>query len=192
MLAAVSIAIVGWVMAAPDLPTAALDSKALVVLTPSRKAWARNIHREASGMFGDTTGTLMVVAHAAYESGFGAAKAALSNNLFNLTAGSTWHGAVIEGGDLEYKPDGSMIRIIQRFRVYKTIRDGLLDYWTFIGKARYGKARERLLAGDSTGFITALADGAFFTLPRERYLENFKAHLHSLVMIDFAAAGESV
>ncbi len=118
----------------------------------------------------------LVLVHAAYESGFGAARAAKEgNNLFNLTAGAYWTGPVISAGDLEYAADGTVKNISQRFRAYPSVEAGLRDYWTFLGFPRYADARARLASGDSIGFLSKLRQGGFFTLPLDRYVTGFQS-----------------
>ena len=118
----------------------------------------------------------LLVAHGAFESGFGVARAAKAgNNVFNLTAGSAWTGDrwTDVGGDTEYDSQGNVRRIDQVWRKYATIDQAVADYWSFLGpsqnRGRYVAARGRLSAGDLPGFCRELYAAGYFTLPVATY-----------------------
>ena len=124
-----------------------------------------------------TQSRLIVLAHAAYESGFGKAKAAVrGSNVFNITAGSAWRGEAWDdvGGDLEYDATGKAKRITQRWRIYPNLDGAIADYWQFLGpsanRGRYVKARQALEAGDVATFVNELHAAGYFTLAPSKYL----------------------
>lgn len=128
----------------------------------------------------------LIIAHAAYESGWGSSRAATGHNYWNLTAGSRWRGPVIPGPDLEYSSGGEVKRIMQRFRAYESPTEATRDYLEFLEMRRYQPAREALVAGDAEGFARLLGPdraaesppiGGYYTLPTERYMASYLAVL---------------
>lgn len=140
-----------------------------------------------------TQSKALIIAHAAYESGWGqkAAAAKGTNNIFNITAGSSWRGDtyVHIGGDLsfnqaecarlkrimELQPNGKMAcRIDQVWRKYPTVNAAVRDYWDFLGprqnQGRYVPARQALEAGDIPTFGQRLFAAGYFTLPAADYI----------------------
>jgi flagellum-specific peptidoglycan hydrolase FlgJ len=118
----------------------------------------------------------LLVAHGAFESGFGTARAAKAGfNVFNLTAGSAWDGErwTDVGGDTEYDAQGNVRRIDQVWRKYASLDAAVADYWSFLGpsqnRGRYVAARARLSAGDVSGFCRELYAAGYFTLPAATY-----------------------
>lgn len=122
---------------------------------------------------------LMVLAHAAYESGWGKSTAAKDgNNLFNITAGSApsnawWDGSVVLGGDTEYDSAGNVRNITQKFRSYYSIDNSIGDYLQFLQGSRYSAAYGALVAGDPVSFVQDLRNGGYFTLPVAQYQTAF-------------------
>lgn len=139
--------------------------------------------------------SLLIVAHGAYESGWGLAKAAREGfNFWNLTAGPAWAGEVTLGNDTEYKAGSSTARaIVQRFRKYKDPSLAVLDYVKFLSSQRYADAKLKLLKGDAS-FVVDLgvynyapdgktlvnawmglpySKGGFYTLPIARYVKEY-------------------
>lgn len=115
---------------------------------------------------------LMMVAHAAYESGWGQKSSAMkagTNNLWNITAGPAWKGPTSAGGDT----DGAGKPIVQQWRVYPSYRAAIQDYWSFLGPdqngGRYVKARAALEDGDLQGFARELYSAGYFTLSPGAY-----------------------
>lgn len=130
-----------------------------------------------------TEARFIVLAHAAYESGFGRAKAAVRGfNVFNITAGASWKGQswTDVGGDTEYDAQGNVRRITQEWRIYPNLDGALADYWQFLGRSRYLRAREALQRGDVTAFVRELYAGGYFTLPPEKYLAGLAGTLTSV------------
>ena len=134
-----------------------------------------------------------MVAHAAYESGWGQATTAArtANNLFNLTAGSAWRGPVFvqANADLSYnltecakkgrtptqQANGKMAcRIDQTWRSYPSINAAVRDYWDFLGpnqnSGRYISARLALENGNVADFGQRLYTAGYFTLPPNEYI----------------------
>lgn len=145
---------------------------------------------------------LIIVTHAALESGWGQASSHLknTNNMFNITScrgrsGCTdgWTGEVLAqaGADVEYAPAGAakpgaewqwsaaqgrwFRSIAQTWRVYPTYAAAVSDYRTFLQGPRYASKRvwPALEAGDINAFVTALSQAGYFTLPVASYLQQF-------------------
>jgi len=141
--------------------------------------WARFVFSEVTSVLPQVSlrGRVIIVAQAAFESGWGkAAWAAIhGNNLFNITTcqgksatcADGWTGAYLdqENADWSYRADGSRVRIAQRWRSYPTFRASIEDYWNFINRPKYAAGIPSLIAGDLPGFLTALRAGGYFTLP---------------------------
>lgn len=152
---------------------------AAVTVGATSLSWLESTREAVARVFPDFSpaARALVLAHAAYESGFGTSTAATrGHNLFNLTAGSSWTGPIVVGGDLEYSSAG-VSNITQRFRAYQNADECLRDYWRFLGFSRYANARGYLASADLAGFVETLADGGFFTLPRDRYASGLRATL---------------
>ena len=137
----------------------------------------------------------LIIAHAAYESGWGIAKAArVGFNFWNLTAGSLWKGEVVMGNDTEYEAGKSAAKaIVQRFRKYGSPVGAVIDYVKFLSTPRYADGKAKLMKGDST-FVVDIGlykygpdgkpmlawqgltspKGGFYTLPIERYAKEFE------------------
>lgn len=143
-----------------------------------RVLWARDMWEAVAAELPHLTpaAKALVVAHAAYESGFGAAKAARRGfNVFNITAGSAWRGDAWDdvGGDTEYDGAGNVTRITQRWRIYADLRAAVRDYWSFLGptanRGRYVRARAQLEAGNAAAFAQELYAAGYFTLQPSKY-----------------------
>ena len=139
----------------------------------------------------------LIVAHAAYESGWGKGLAfRKGNNPWNLTAGASWGGSVVSGGDEEFVPGSTTPKkITQRFRAYSGLSQAVADYLSFLGFARYAEAKSKLLAGDPTFVIelgantrdssgtivnawpSGMVKGGFYTLPIPDYVGGFNSIL---------------
>lgn len=112
----------------------------------------------------------MVVAHAAYESGWGKAVAfKQANNPFNLT---TISGPFVPGPDTEYDAQGNVRKITQKWAAYPDLLAGTKGYLQFIRAPRYKDAYNRLTNGDMS-FIDVLSQGRYFTLPLAEYKRNY-------------------
>ena len=134
----------------------------------------------------------IIIAHAAYESGWGqkAAAARGTNNIFNITAGSQWKGPidVNVNGDLSFgvaecqrlgrpmtmQSNGKpACKIDQKWRKYASVNEAIRDYWSFLGEqngGRYLPARNALVAGDVPMFGQMLFTAGYFTLPPAEYV----------------------
>lgn len=116
----------------------------------------------------------IVVAHAAFESGWGKSKPArLGFNLFNVTRTRSDSRPVIESEDLEYDSSGNARPITQRFAKYGSLGEGLAEYFRLLSGPRYAGTLARLEAGDSVGFVNELREGGYFTLPLAEYQQTF-------------------
>src|SRR5574342_779466 len=108
----------------------------------------------------------MIIAHAAYESGYGKAKAFKeANNPFNLTTLST---KFVLGPDT----DASGNPITQKWAVFDSLEEGTQGYLRFIQASRYTDSYNRLINGD-VGFLDSLYRGGYFTLALPTYKSNY-------------------
>lgn len=99
--------------------------------------------------------TDIAIAHAAYESGWGYSRASREGlNHWNLTAGSSWLGPVVVGGDRDEHGE----HILQRFRKYDSHYDAAVDYIAFLHYPRYTKAWNALLDVNAAEFTRWLHD----------------------------------
>jgi hypothetical protein len=127
---------------------------------------------------------ILIIAHAAYESGWGKTKQAQQAfNLFNVSAGSSWKGPTMEGGDLEFGA-GGVKKIVQKWRCYGSMGEAVGDYLHLLELPRYLPARAALMDGDGARFIEWLGPdrahqnpplGGYFTLSTTTYLRCFSA-----------------
>lgn len=132
----------------------------------------------------------LVVAHAALETDWGETKAFHAGRcLFNITRPVNDSRPFVEAGDLEYRPGGEVVRIVQKFAAYPTLEDAVGHYLRFIDRERYRPALEQLMDGDP-GYVETLgrgrkrkpADGnqplgGFYTLPVDEYRRRFDSVL---------------
>lgn len=120
-----------------------------------------------------TMSKIIIVAHGAFESGWGTGTAAkLGHNYFNITSGPSWKSEVVLGPDTEYDKTGKVKDITQRFRKYPSDRAAVTDYLSFLSKqngGRYAKAYAALIAGKMEDFIRELSIAGYFTLPVAQY-----------------------
>jgi flagellum-specific peptidoglycan hydrolase FlgJ len=120
---------------------------------------------------------LLIAAHAAYETGWGKSTAFRGGwNAFNITRLPSDTRPIILGGDLSYKPDGTTVKITQRFAKYRNLDESVSDYLSFIARSRYTDAKP-LLDGGSLDFIDSLKKGGYFELP----LPEYKAGMQSVL-----------
>jgi Sec-independent protein translocase protein TatA len=132
----------------------------------------------------------IVAAQAVLETGGGVTPAWVKGwNFGNITAGSTWSGPVIAGGDLEYSPDGAVKRITQAFRAYASLGEAASDFLRVLAWPRYRPARDALFAGDAELYAKRLRDddpttvaieGGYYTAPLAEYSGGILAALRSL------------
>jgi len=125
---------------------------------------------EAAGAFSTPT-KILVITHAAYESGFGRSTAWTVNNPFNLTALS---GPFLPGKDEQCTPDNVCTPIDQKWASFPNLESGVKGYLKFIQNPRYTDAYTRLLSGDLT-FLDSLYRGGYFTQPLDIYKRNFQS-----------------
>lgn len=122
------------------------------------------------------TSRKMILAHAAYESGWGRSTPAReANNLFNVTGGSA--GGSITAGDRECDAAGNCTSITQRFRAYDSRAQSLADYVALLSNFRYRMAWEALTRGDPDLFVRELYTAGYFTLPPDQYLTTYRGVL---------------
>lgn len=103
----------------------------------------------------------ILAAQAVHETGGGVTIAWREGwNFGNVTAGSSWGGAIVEGGDKEYDGDGTgeARRIVQRFRKYASLAEAVSDFFRLLNWPRYRAARDLLMAGDAAGYAKRLRD----------------------------------
>jgi flagellum-specific peptidoglycan hydrolase FlgJ len=130
-----------------------------------------------------TVPRIILIAQAAHESGWGSARTAkLARNYWNVTAGIAWKGPVLSSGDLECK-NSSCKPITQRFRVYTSDREAVLDIIRFLRTPRYSNAYARLIAGDTEGYLSELRKAGYFTAPLETYTRAINGIIPSLVKL---------
>lgn len=124
----------------------------------------------------------VIVAMAAYESGFGRKTAARYFNFFHMTAGSQWKGKgfpylIEENADWEYLPDGTRKRIPQEWRMYDNVEHGIRGFWDFMGtvwnNGRYLQARNYLEQGRIDLAAREMYERGYFTLPATQYIQGW-------------------
>lgn len=146
-----------------------------VILDGTPESFVRVV-REALGVVAphlSVAAQQLVVAHGAFESGWGKSRPArLGNNLFNVTRVPGDARPVIESGDQECDAAGVCRPITQRFAAYGSLAEGLAEYFGLLSR-RYGAALSALEAGDAVGFVTRLREGGYYTLPLADYRTRF-------------------
>lgn len=110
----------------------------------------------------------LVAAHAALESGWGrhplrTGDGLTSHNLFGIKAGGSWKGAAIDALTREAGADGSLLPVVQRFRVYDDYAGAFDDYVRVLGTPRYAGARG--VGSDAAAFAAGLVRGGYATDP---------------------------
>lgn len=125
----------------------------------------------------------LIVAHAAYETGWGKSTPFMRGwNAFNITRLPSDTRPVIQSGDLEYAPDGTVRKITQRFAAYPSLDESIHHYLSFIGASRYTNARDLLTQG-TLDFVDALSRGGYFTLPLAQYKSAMQSVLASVTRL---------
>lgn len=148
-----------------------------------RRVWAAIV--EATPNLGSTALAtrvrVMILAHAAYETGWGITTGyRLGNNLFNITRSASDAGPVVSGPDTECDASGNCRPITQRFRAYGSLAESVRDYIAFLSASRYAASLKLLLAGD-LGFAEALGKAGYYTLPIAKYVSSYRAMIDSVV-----------
>ena len=142
-----------------------------VIAARGRRQVFEQVKAEVLAQFGDVRAADIVAAQAVLETGGGATPAWQKGwNFGNVTAGASWHGPVVEGGDLEYTADGtSSKRIVQRFRAYTDLRAAVADFLALLSWSKYRDALAALSRGDATGYASELRKGGYYTAPLAEY-----------------------
>jgi len=137
----------------------------------------------------------ILIGQAIHESGWGVGKAAKrAFNYWNITAGKLWKGPVLIGPDTEFATvddpstpvDETKVpkNIWQKFRLYKSDNDGVIDILRFIGPGtRYKKAWDALVKGDAMDYAKELHAAGFYTQPLEKYQAGLRAGIKTVVQI---------
>lgn len=167
----------------------------------SKAAWANKLYAAVSQELPQLSvpARILIVAHGGYESGWGTGKTLKrgNNNIFNVTAGSAWKGAVDRATDADTsysEPDcqrqGRPMNLVdskgrkycaidQVWRKYDSMNEAVRDYWDFLGpnqnRGRYIIARQALERGDVSGFGMALFQAGYYTLPATEYIASLQA-----------------
>ncbi len=155
-----------------------------VVIT-SRNAFlkliADEVRRQLPSSLSETKRVLaakIVAAQAALESGYGRTKAFREGwNFGNVSAGSSWKGPVIGGGDLEYDSAGNMKKIAQKWRKYDSLASAVYDFMGLLSWSRYAAARDALYQGDALAYVEKLRAGGYFTAPAKDYVAGITSAL---------------
>lgn len=127
----------------------------------------------------------IVAAQAAHETGFGKAVAWREGwNFGNVTAGASWTGPVVLGGDTEPDASGRYVKITQRFRKYASLGESVSDFLRLLSWPRYRAARDALFRGDLDTYALRLRDddpatvqieGGYYTAPLASYTAGLRA-----------------
>ncbi|WP_417071096.1 flagellar assembly peptidoglycan hydrolase FlgJ [Niveibacterium terrae] len=108
-----------------------------------------------------------VVGQAALETGWGRSELRLPNgesahNLFNIKAGGSWHGPVVEAVTTEYV-GGVAQKRVERFRAYSSYAEAFRDYAKLIADSpRYAAVRGQ---NSAEGFAQALSQAGYASDP---------------------------
>jgi flagellum-specific peptidoglycan hydrolase FlgJ len=152
----------------------------VVVVQLDRKRFYNLIRDEVARQLSDlrpdlddaarTKAAEIVAAQAALETNWGSTPAWKQGwNFGNITAGSSWTGPVVEGGDTEPNAAGVYVPITQRFRKYGSLAEAVSNYFTLLSWPGYQPARDALFRGDANGFAAQLRQGGYYTAPLADY-----------------------
>ena len=134
----------------------------------SKQTNAQAINNALIAMGFQEMSRLMVIAQSGVETGMGSyGKAASVNNFFNITAGHFWTGPTLDGPDT----DGAGNPIIQKWRAYPSISEGVKDYVAFLSMPRYVHSKAALMAGDVEGFARMLRGEGYYTFPVDDFID---------------------
>lgn len=163
---------------------------AVVVATvsSSRKKFLSDLELEVARQLGELRPDLsaltraraarILAAQAALESGYGSTRAYREGfNFGNVSAGSSWKGATLAGGDLEYGKDGTAKKITQAWRKYPSLAAAVSDFFSLLSWSRYQPARDRLFALDADGYAAQLRAGGYYTAPLAEYQKGLRGAL---------------
>jgi hypothetical protein len=169
-----------WLLVAVVVVVLVVAGGGTVVVVKSRAEFLRLIEAEVRRQLEELRPDLspeararaarIVAAQAALESGYGATKAFREGfNFGNVSAGSSWKGPTIAGGDLEYDAAGKAKKITQAWRKYPSLAAAVSDFFTLLSWSRYQRARDALLRGDADAYAAELRRGGYFTAPLAEY-----------------------
>lgn len=177
-----------WLVLLVLLVVLAAGGGAVVVVAKSRSEFLKLISDEVRRQLAELRPDLsddaratvgrIVAAQAALESGYGKTQAFREGwNFGNLSAGSSWKGPTIAGGDLEYDAAGNVKSIRQAWRKYGSLAEAVSDYFALLSFTRYRGARDALMRGDADGFAAKLREGGYFTAPLAHYQAGLRSGL---------------
>lgn len=116
----------------------------------------------------------IVAAQAAHETGYGKSAAWVAGwNFGNLTAGSSWDGATVGGGDR----DANGNPITQTFRAYPSLAAAVSDFFDLLSWTHYRAARDALMSGDPNAYATELHAAGYYTASISSYRAGIAAAL---------------
>jgi flagellum-specific peptidoglycan hydrolase FlgJ len=165
---------------ASAMPATTLDG------VTDRAEWTQRLFTAVTNILPElsTNSKLLVIAHAALETGYPPYRrdsAAKCNNIFNITTGSKWlkdGKPFCIGGDTTYSqlgPDGKPLPITQKWRSYSSIEVALTDYWGFLGsRANLRAARDALIAGNPDDFARLLRAASYYDAPEDLYARGLR------------------
>ena len=81
------------------------------------------------------------IAQGCNESAFGTCSLSKYNNFFGLKAGKSWKGKVVNRRTMEEYTPGTLTSIVDAFRVYDSVEEGVKGYYDFLDYARYKTVR---------------------------------------------------
>lgn len=82
-----------------------------------------------------------VIAQAIVESGITSTLAVKYHNYFGMKAGKNWRGGVVNLKTKEEYQVGTLVTIVDGFRTYPTMADGVKGYYDFISTKRYANLK---------------------------------------------------
>ena len=83
------------------------------------------------------------IAQACLESAFGTCFLSKYHNYFGLKAGSSWKGAVVNARTMEEYQPGTLTAIVDGFRAYGSMEEGVAGYYGFLSYARYKTVKDQ-------------------------------------------------
>jgi flagellar protein FlgJ len=126
-----------WEIARDVVKESGLDPKAVIAQAALETGWGKHIIRNNNG-----------------QSSF---------NLFGIKSGQDWNGDHVKANTLEFR-DGVMMQSKENFRSYRTLKDSVEDYVSFIkNNQRYRQAVEQ--RGNPAGYATELQRAGYATDP---------------------------
>ena len=123
----------------------------------------------------------MIMAQTAIETGAG--RSAMHNyNIGNIIAGTSGHDYFL-GGDWMYedKAETKKKKIVQRFRAYNSLEEGVTDYLNLLSKSkRYASSWQHILHPDVRAYSKALRQAGYYGAKEEDYTKGLLAHVNKL------------